>query len=677
VNEKDELILKLGRNRRLAHQTLFRHRHPDPTPEFHFELIDIWHSRIPKILTMAFREAAKSTIAEEAIILGADYKLFHNAVIVGNTEKRATERLRAIKYELDTNELNESLFGPLGASTATVWNDAEVILANGVRIFAVGRGQSLRGTKHLHYRPDFCFCDDIEEVEKGQVYSDEDAEETIRWFMKVLVPALDKDARIRVNATPLSNESLPIRLSKDKDWVTKIYPIEYKNPAGERQPTWQARYPLPWIDAKKNSFERLGLHHDYMQEYMCQTEDASRRIFTADMFTVRPMVRTWQPTFAMYDPARTVKATSATTGWAIWSWIGNRLVVWDGGGDFWKPDELISHLFSVDEEYSPVMIGVEEDGLHEFVMQPLRHEQTRRGYLIPVVPQKAPKGKLSFIEGLQPFFVAKEITFAKELSILRAQFLGFPTGRIDGPNALAYALRMRPGQIIYDGFSHANVVESLPVRRREPVWLCVNATASLTTGVLCQVVDGALHVLGDWVREGDPGASLAGIVVAANLQVPQGVRLVCGPDHFREFDSVGLRGACAKIPVGVQGGTAPNVGRDELRALFQKSIRGEPAVRCSAGARWTLNALAAGYAREVSKRGILNEEAREGVYKVLMEGLESFVGLFAGGINAGTEKLNWQVTETGQKYLSALPGKHGHVDTKSDWGVVTDRMVGR
>ena len=152
--ELQDTFLKLGRDRRLAHQTLFKHRHPDDTPAFHDDIIKLWHSRLPAALVMVFREGGKSTIAEEAFVIGAGYQLFHNALIIGSTEKRACERLRAIKHEIETNELVQLLFGNL---IGHVWNEAEVILSNGVRIIAVGRGQSLRGTKHLHYRPDFCF----------------------------------------------------------------------------------------------------------------------------------------------------------------------------------------------------------------------------------------------------------------------------------------------------------------------------------------------------------------------------------------------------------------------------------------------------------------------------------------------------------------------------------------
>ena len=199
---------------------------------------------------------------------------------------------------------------------------------------------------------------------------------------------------------------------------------------------------------------------------MCVAEDPKTKIFKSEMFKVQPRVRTWEPVFAMYDPARTTKATSATTGWAVFSWLSNRLVIWDVGAGLWKPDEIVSHVFAVAEQYNPVTIGVEEDGLNEFLMQPLRHEQLRRNFIIPVQPMRAPKGKIAFIEGLQPFFLAGEISFAKRCEELEQQLLGFPAGRIDAPNALAYALRMRPGLVVYEDFGSDNVATDLLVRAR-------------------------------------------------------------------------------------------------------------------------------------------------------------------------------------------------------------------
>jgi hypothetical protein len=49
-------------------------------------------------------------------------------------------------------------------------------------------------------------------------------------------------------------------------------------------------------------------------------------------------------------------------------------------------------------------MGVEEDGLNEFLMQPIRQEQVRRGMMLPVEGVRAPIGKIDFIRALQPFF---------------------------------------------------------------------------------------------------------------------------------------------------------------------------------------------------------------------------------------------------------------------------------
>jgi hypothetical protein len=661
-DHRETLILKFGADRVVAHQALFAHRHGSTTPPFHDELIELWHSGVSKVLVLAFRGGGKSTLAEEAIVLAAAMKLVRNVLIIGSNSERANDRLRSIKHELATNELLIELFGDL---RGPVWNEGRVELANGVCIQAFGRGQALRGIKHHDARPDFCFCDDLEEEE--HVRTPQARQETLRWFMSELIPALDRNARIRIAATPLNREALPMWLARQSGWVTKVYPIEHVSAAtGARCATWPARYPLAWIDARRQEFDAAGMAHAYAQEYLCVPEDEASKVFTASMLRIEPGIRSWEATFAFYDPARTVKATSATTGWACWSWIGNRLIVWDGGAEAWAPDRLIEHIFQLDAEYHPVVIGVERDGLEEFILQPLRQEQLRRGVLIPVTGYRAPKGKLSFIAALQPFLNAGEITFAKDLPALK-QFLSFPTGKIDFPNALAYALLMRPGQPIYEDFASAHVAEELAAHADVPVFLCLNASKSLTTAVACQFVGKALHILADWVREGDPGAVVAELVRDAALAVGRQLRLVAPPSHFRNYDTVGLAGAVRRLPAELRSGGDALKGRAELRALLQQQTRGLPALRVSRTAQLTLNAFAAGYVRAVTRQGLVSEETNDGLYRVLMEGLESFI---ATSRAAGEEDNDrrYAIAPDGRRYLTTSPRlAQTSRPTKDEW----------
>lgn len=648
VDPREALIERLARNPRLLHATLFPHRHPDATPPFHLEMIDAWWSPDPHVITEAFRGGAKSTIAEEAIIGMACLRMFKNAVILGDNEPRAKERLTSIKHEFETNEFIEELFGNQVGDT---WTETKIVLKNGTALHAIGRGQSLRGTKHLTERPDMAFGDDMEGEE--DILTPEARAKFQQWFLKVVMPAMNPKHKFRIAGTPLHPEAFLVRLKKASGWKSRSYPIKYRDADGEWQATWPARFPLAAIDKLEEDYREVGGQQDFAQEYMCQAEDPAVKAFTTDMIRVEPTVRTWHATWAMYDPARTVKTTSATTGVAVFSWINNRLVVWETKGERWKPDEIIADMFRVDDQYQPITIGVERDGLEEFILQPLRQEQIRRAYAIPIRPMKAPKGKMDFIRGMQPFFKAGEVIFATEQPEARAQFLGFPTGKIDIPNALAYALVLRPGQPIYDGFSGLNVADEIFKLPRQPVYLAVNATPMYTTAVMVQSNDGAFNVLWDAVREGDPGAVLSGIVADAGLEAGVRVRLYAPPEHFGNYDIVGLRGAARKIPADLSQGGLDIEGREEIRQLLRRQVRSLPALRVSSKARWTLNGFAAGYCKDVLKNGVLSEFPVDGPYKTLFEGLESFASLLRMGSISEDQPVNWVTTSDGRRYISS------------------------
>lgn len=650
MSDVSDAIVELGSDPWVAHKVLFAHRHPNDTPDFHVNIIRAWHSEHPRVLIKAFRGAAKSTIAEEAIIVQALFRQFRNGIILGETVERAIERLRAIKHEFETNPIIEQLFGNMVGPT---WTETKIILANGVIIQAFGRGQSLRGSKHLDFRPDRAFGDDIENEES--VATEEAIAKCMRWLMSVVIPALDPTATVRINGTPLHPKSVIEQLSMQPNWQVQTYPIEFADAeTGASVAAWPSRFPLSWITTERGVYQKLGLHDNFEQEFMCRAEDLSMKSFTAEMFRVEPQIKTWQAVYAMYDPARTVKSSSASTGVAVWSWINNRLIVWDAYGVMWKPDEIIADMFRLDEEFAPVTIGVERDGLEEFILQPLRQEQLRRSYSIPIRPLRAPKSKLDFIKGLQPFFKAREIIFAKDLPDAKEQFLGFPTGRIDVPNALAFALLLRPGAPIYDGFTYANVADELHRVGREPVYLAVNTSNIYTTAVLVQIINGGLHVLRDWIREGDAGNCLGDILASAGAEAGGKVRVVAGPEHFSDHDTLGLRAAARRIPVDLRKGTSQLIGREEIRACLGRIAAGYSALRVSQEAKWTLNAFSAGYCKEISKQGALTEFPVDNEYRVLMEGLEHFAGMLQAVSAARDDTINYQTTSDGRRYISAL-----------------------
>jgi hypothetical protein len=645
-----ELFKRLHADRVLAHEVLFRHRRTNRTQPFHQAMIRDWHARhIPRLMEMAFRGSAKSTIAEEAVLIRAGFREFKNGLIVGETYDRACERLHAIRREVESNEALTEVFGDLRGST---WSDGELVLSNG--LLAMGRGQALRGVKFEDSRPDAVFCDDIENNES---VSDMARMKKVRvWFFTELLPACDPEAFVRVAATPLDPDALAVRLLSATGWHSKVYPIEYLDTAGERVASWPDRFPLDWIDGEREKFAEQGLIDHFEREYLCQIIRKSEHTFSDSPMPVAPQVRTWQAVYAMFDPARTVNKGSATTGFAMWSWTGaDKLVIWDAWGKKLMPDEIVSAIFEVglNHDLPPVWIGVEEDGLNEFLLQPIRSEQARRGQSVPFRAVRAPKGKQDFIRGLQPYFRAGRVTLARELPDLVAQLRRFPSGPIDVPNALAYALRLRPGAPIQEHFSHRHVFEDLTPLKSQPVFLAANATRNLTTAALIQFSEQTIYVLADWVREGAASDNIGQIAAEAQILAGRKVTLAAAPVHFDQYTNVGLTQAAARVPITTQRAGTPAQGGPVLAFQFQREVRGFPAVRISSNARWTLNGLSGGYCRGL-KNGVLTPNAEEGPYKVLLEAVESFAALTdAGSFFEGDEDLHYATSANGHRFLSA------------------------
>lgn len=651
----EQAILSLGRSPRLLHRVMFKHRHPNDTPLFHDEMIDLFWSDKNRVLFKAFRGAAKSTRSEEAITGMACLQRFKNGLILGENEDRAKERLRAVRHEIETNLYIQELFGNLKGE---IWGETKILLSNGVMIQAYGRGQSLRGVKHLDARPDIVFIDDLED--KESVATPEMREKTRAWLFRVVIPAMDNIyCPIRYAGTPLHPDALVPHLEKLPEWEVMSVPVEYIDPEGARTSSWPSRFPLSTIDDIKTELSSAGQADAFQQEYMCEAMDVKSRIFQSDMFRYEPTARTYQAVYAVYDPARTAKESSAMTGKVVASWVQNRLIIWEASGHLWQPDEIVNDMFSVDSAYNPVALGIEEDGLNEFILQPLRQAQINRGHPLPIRPLKAPKGKLDFIRAIQPFFKAREIILAGDVAAfatLTSQLLNFPTGRIDVPNALAYFLRMRPGQPIYGDFEHEQIVEDLTATRA-PTWLALNATGSIVTGVLAQLADGGLRVIADFVREGSSGDILEDIVREARLGAGMGLqrlRYVAPASVFKAHDTVGLRGAAARIPIQLDRGGVPQDGREEIRAFMRRRLHGMPAFRVSSSATWTLRALSGGYSKQLKADGTLTDDASEGGYKVLMEGLEAFVALMGNPAYGGDDNsLNYDYTADGRRFISA------------------------
>ena len=664
---KDEILFFLD-NPEIAHAVFFNGYHGDDPAPFHVEIIKAWHSDVQNVLTLAFRGSAKSTLAEEAITLMVCFQKVKNVLILKESEARASDSLKTIKHYI---EYDEQLQDTFGIGPGEVWQDTRIVTNTGVCVQAYGRGQSLRGVKYLNSRPDFIFLDDVEDKESGSVATPEARAKTKNWLAGTVIPALSPGGRMRMAATPLHPEALAPTLAKaDKSWTTHTYPIIYQDEVGIFRSAWPDRFSLKAILAMKHSYEEIGESETFRQEYQCEAVDPASQTFTEDMFVIEPRVRSWHAVYAVYDPARTTNKASATTGKAVASWIGNRLVVWEASAKKWMPDEIVNDIFATAQKYSPVAIGVEENGLNEWLLQPIRTRQVVEGQIIPLRPLHAPKGKLDFIRGLQPYFASHSVIFADHMPELRQQLLGFPTGFIDAPNALAYLLVMKLGVPIYDNFTESHIDNGddngYRTRNYSSTYLLVNTNNQVTTGMLVKNQAGRLIILWDLILDGDPGTVLYDLLQSALTALPSlgvssldlarpsrsealGLRLFSSPRHFDEHTIFGLRAAARKLGYELGRGGDPATGREEIRHLFRRLSHGGPAIAVHPDASWTLRAFAGGYAREATQ-----PEPLSNAYSILMEPLEAFAATLRLGQMEVANPPNYAYTKDGRRYLSAL-----------------------
>lgn len=624
---------------------------------FHREMCElIYDADEKKIVVKGFRGCGKSSILEEFGVVSSCRKQYRNILIVGSSFDRAVERLKSIKHEIDSSENVHAILGDMRGDT---WQEGRVVLSNDVMVQCCGRGQALRGIKHYDNRPDLCLVDDFEDEES--VRTKEAQDKTMRWFMGVLLPALDPNAKIVVFGTPLDANCVLEQLMNDRSWTSRSYPIEYVDEEGNRQASWPGRFSLEWIDERKELHRRMGMLVEFEQEYMCKAVEESQRIFK-NRNRVETVNYMWAPRYVLIDPARTTQKKSSQTGVCVWSWIGRKLVVWEAYGLHIMPDEIVNLVFQLNNDHMPVAIAVEEDGLAEFLLQPLRAEIARRGVHVPLMPVLAPRDrtKLDFIKGLQPYDAASEILFAKPLPELESQMMNYPTGKLDVINALAYALKIHRGKAVYEDFSERNVIERMTPQSGNPCYLGIHSDKSTLAGVLMSYDGKRIKIYEDFAFEGDPALMMENLIRASGAK-SRSTTIVLHPEHYKNYSTTGIRGSLSNMEY--QKGSGPEEGRKLLSDMLRASGGVIADVLVSTRAKRVLQALSGGFAREINTDGSIAAEPMRNTSRLIMECVETFLGnsaVFMESLQMEQTGLNYSVSRNGRTYLSTIPHAQSH-----------------
>lgn len=653
----------ISEDRALASAMVFPHRHPQASPAFHVEIMDLWRADDEFVLIEAFREGAKSTLSEEFLLLEACFGNFGYCIIFGETYTKACQRLEAIKFEALKNQKLGALFGKLKAA-GNVWNENQIELMNGVMIEAHGWEEEIRGFKWHDLRPDRAYLDDIENAER--VKDSKAVDKTVKKLVLELMPAMDKEkGKIRVTGTPLAEDCLISRLRDNQDWTTRKYPIcngDIDDP--KTQALWPERYPMDWIRKKRDQAERMGQLRGFLQEYMLMAIGTADKPFEEEHIreiAIDPAP--WLPKTLVVDPARTANvASSDRTGRVVLSRLGTRIYVHASSGEYWKPDEIISDAFETSRKYGAATVAIEKNSLDEWLLQPMRAEMLRRGELLPLKPILAPqdRSKEAFIMGLQPFFEAGDIVLVGgkgQHPQLVAEVLNFPSGKRDILNALAYAQRVFSGVPVYEDFGQYNLIDGYEPSSRHPMAVAFNANGNETTAVLAAVEGERLVAVADWVSPVPPAQAVPDIMQLIRAAFPRAnVQAWLPADVMDQQDRMPLMAAMRAAKLIPMRGAYPTMARGALSPLIRTEMKGKRLFLVDSNARHSMNALAGGYVFPMSKTGQQGSEPERGPHRTLIEGLECAAHVICSrGNDALPEGVSYATNPQGAQYLTSLP----------------------
>ncbi len=444
---------------------------------FHAELFaDLTRREARLIARVAPRGHAKSTCVAFAFPLWMlCEQRAKNILIITHERTLATQFLRDIRTELETNERIRTHYGDLCAppeNAKTAANDASdathqkkttrarkprvsqsVLTTNtGVTVQAKGAGAALRGVRVGPHRPDLIICDDIEKDEL--VASAEGRRKLEYWLRRVVMPALAPHGMLVVLGSIIHHDSLLANLANKQRWPRWDYRV-YRAIEAEadaegvyrRIALWPTRWPLDRLDAER---ERVGTRA-FEQEYMANPIDDEVRVFHETWLKRTQPEDLEQPhliPLMAVDPA----TGSAGGDWsAFWTGaidprsgvIHTRQLLLERIGIV----EQVRRVMQLFEQTRPVRIGIETVAYQVALQQILEEESRTRGLYMPITSLKTLANKRARIEGTAPFFERGLFRLPTVIDAeVLAQFLQFPQHRHDdAPDVCAMAIELARG----------------------------------------------------------------------------------------------------------------------------------------------------------------------------------------------------------------------------------------
>jgi len=392
----------------------------------------------------AFRGAGKSVLLTLARPL---YRALHDGVpyyLYGSqVQKLAAQNMDYVRLEL---EHNPRLHGDYGVPEVRGPHDQWTVewprSGGSTRFEAFGIGMSPRGRRHGEHRPLEFIGDDLEDAELAR--NPEREQHLWDWLMDEVLPALEPGRfAFTVLGTMFGPDCLMARagaLALRPDDSGRPLARAFTQPVAEGgRSVWPERFDDGTLSRIRAT---IGLRN-WLRNYALEPDDPTRPFQARWMLSYRAeevdparldIVAFLDPAISQTGCPRALVAVGADRR------TGMRYVL-DAWIERGTPVEMLEQVFRFHQRFRPRMIGIESNGGYALIRPLLATWEARRGQRLPVRYVHHSRPKALRIEALCSQFESGRWRFPQNpgpgVKVLQEQFLSYPDGYVDGPDAAA------------------------------------------------------------------------------------------------------------------------------------------------------------------------------------------------------------------------------------------------
>ncbi len=441
-------------------RTYLPHYFDVPFASFHQRMVDAVGEPGMLSFVCAFRGAGKSVLLtlarplHRALRDGVPYFIYGSQV-----QKLAAQNMDYVRLELEYNpRIGGDYAEPQVAGPQAEWTVQATGHRGPTKFEAFGIGMSPRGRRHGEHRPTEFVGDDLEDAELAR--NPEREKNLWDWLMDEVVPAMEPDLfAFTVLGTTFGPHCMmerARRLAQRRDGggrpLARIF-VQKVTDGGRS--VWPERFGDETLSRIRAT---IGLRN-WLRNYALEPEDPTRPFQAKWMGSYRPEevdVRALD-VVAFLDPAVSQSASGCpralvAVGADRASGIRYVLEAWIERG---TPMEMIGKLFEFNRRFRPRVIGIETNGGYALIRPLLAVYEERRRERLPVRYVNHTRPKDLRIEMLCSQFESGRWLFRQNPSpgvkMLQEQFLSYPDGYVDGPDAAAGCDELLPAAFALAG----------------------------------------------------------------------------------------------------------------------------------------------------------------------------------------------------------------------------------